>query len=79
YTGLPATSGGSRPTVAYIDSASGIRVQRGKDIYVENCVIHDNPWGFYSHISSGLQQDICERMVLRNNRFYAGGRLSAST
>ena len=42
YSGLPSTPGGSRPTVAYIDAASGIRVQRGSDIFVENCVM-DSP------------------------------------
>jgi len=79
FTGLPATTGGSRPALNYIDSASGIRVQRGADIYTENCVIHDCPWGFYSHISSGLIADICERMILRNNRWYNGGRVGAGT
>lgn len=79
FTGLPATTGGSRPALNYIDSASGIRVQRGADITIDNCVVHNCPWGFYSHISSGLIADICERMTLRNSRWYDGGRAFAGT
>lgn len=59
--------------------ASGVRVQDGADIVVQNCVIHDCDFGYFTQANNGDALHAPLRPVLRNCRIYDCGMVGRAT
>lgn len=59
--------------------ASGIRVQDGADVVVQNCVIHDCDYGYFTQANNDDALHAPLRPVLRNCRIYDNGMAGRST
>ena len=59
--------------------ASGIRVQDGADIVVQNCVIHDCDYGYFTQANNDDALHAPLRLVLRNCRIYDCGMVGRAT
>ena len=61
------------------DQATGIRVQDGADVVVDNCVFHDCDFGYFTQANNEDALHAPLRPVLRNSRFYDCGMAGRST
>jgi len=60
--------------------SSGIRVQSGNDILVENCIVRDCAWGIYTQTNQGgTILDTCQRFTMRKCFLTGNGVFDAST
>jgi hypothetical protein len=75
--GLPYTDALGNPHTWR--EASGVRVQDGADIVVQNCVIHDCDFGAFSQVNNIDAAHAALRPVLRNCRIYNCGMEGRST
>jgi hypothetical protein len=66
-------------TVRQWGESSGIRLQNGQDVFVENCVIWDNDFGYFTQSRGPGLGEVVQRPVLRNCRLYLNGRVGYST
>lgn len=56
---------------------AGIWIQLGADILIENCVVYDNVMGLMVMSKEATLDHACERITMRNNRFFGNGRVGA--
>ena len=61
------------------DQATGIRVQDGADVVVDNCVFHDCDFGYFTQANNGDALHAPLRPVLRNCRIYDCGMVGRAT
>jgi hypothetical protein len=61
-------------SLTYSTLASGVHVQLGTDITVDNCVIHDNDYGVFTQAKDDTLAGATERLTVRNSRVYGNGR-----
>ena len=59
--------------------ASGVRIQDGADVVVQNCVIHDCDFGYFTQANNGDALHAPLRPVLRNCRIYDCGMVGRAT
>lgn len=59
--------------------ASGMRLQNGKSITIENCVIHDNDFGVFTQSRDQTEGTAVQEPVIRNCRIYGNGMVGRST
>jgi hypothetical protein len=61
------------------DQACGFRVQEGAYIIVDNCVIHDNDFGYFTQAYNDTPNYAPYKCTLRNSRVYDNGMVGRST
>ena len=59
--------------------ASGMRMQNGKSVTVENCVIHDNDFGVFTQSRDQTEDFAVQEPVIRNCRIYGNGMVGRAT
>ncbi|MCC6522922.1 MAG: right-handed parallel beta-helix repeat-containing protein [Polyangiaceae bacterium] len=60
-------------TTPYIGSPAGIWLQPSADVLLENNVIHDHGFGFFTMAKDATLEAACERITVRSNRVYGNG------
>jgi hypothetical protein len=61
-------------TDTYIDSAAGVFLQRGDDIIVRGCIVHDNNNGLF--MGTGGSTDLSNRVLIEGNYIHSNGSLT---
>ena len=61
------------------NQASGFRVQNGKWIVVDNCVIHGNDFGYFTQSQGPTEGTATQNPVVRNSRIYGNGMVNRYT
>lgn len=59
--------------------SSGIYGRLTDDVLVENCLIHGNTLGVFTHVNGAGRMYRCERWTIRANRVYDNGRTGSNT
>ena len=59
--------------------ASGMRIQNGRSIVLDNCVIHDNDFGYFTQSRDATEGTAVQEPVVRNCRIYGNGMVGRST
>lgn len=59
--------------------ASGMRIQNGRSIVVDNCVIHDNDFGYFTQSRDATEGTAVQEPVVRNCRIYGNGMVGRAT
>ena len=69
----------SNVTTAYIDGTSGIRVQNGNDVLIENCIIKDCAWGIFTQTNGPTVLDTVNRLTIRKCFLVSNGLFGSAT
>lgn len=59
--------------------SSGIYGRLVDDVRIENCLIHGNTLGLFTHVNGAGRMYRCERWTIRSNRVYGNGRTGSNT
>ena len=59
--------------------ASGMRIQNGRSVVLDNCVIHDNDFGYFTQSRDATEGTAVQEPVVRNCRIYGNGMVGRST
>lgn len=59
--------------------SGGIYGRLTDDVLVENCLIHGNTLGVFTHVNGAGRMYRCERWTIRSCRVYGNGRLGSNT
>lgn len=58
--------------------SSGIRIQNGQNVWVENCVSYDNDFGYFTQARGEVEGEAVHEPVVRNCRIYGNGMVGRS-
>lgn len=59
--------------------SGGIYGRQSDDVLIENCLLHGNTLGLFTHVNGAGRMYRCERWTIRSCRVYGNGRTASNT